>query len=134
MKNYSLDQYEKRPEAMDNYLSYYGWNFNKKMCDFAISKIYKNGKKVPQMSKQQIDDLLTRFNIKLENDILYNKVYVYHMLYADFFSSSIIDDRHLAMAIKDYLDDEDGYKEIAFSRFYIDCVKKGIPIDWDEML
>ena len=35
------------PEAMENYLEFNGWHFSKKMCQWAVSKMYKeeNGKK-----------------------------------------------------------------------------------------
>ena len=56
------------------------------------------------------------------------------MAFHDFYNSSIINEEYLAKFIKDYIDDEDGYPEVAFSRFYIDTVKKGIPIDWEGML
>jgi len=53
---------------------------------------------------------------------------------ADFLGSSIADERHLLMYIKDAIDDEDGYDGIVFNRWYADMCKKGIPIDWEEML
>ena len=54
-----LDTYDKKPQSMVNYLRYYGLHFNKRLCDFAVSKM-KHGKspifnaenteKVPQSS------------------------------------------------------------------------------------
>jgi hypothetical protein len=41
MKRDSLDTYDIRPQAMTNYLRYYGMHFNKKLCDFAVSKMFK---------------------------------------------------------------------------------------------
>lgn len=134
MERNSLDIYDKRPEAMVNYLSYYGWHFNKKMCEFAINKMKKDGKKLSSIQKDKVEELLKTYNIELDNNILYDAIYVANMAKADFYGSSIIDERYLATFIKDYLDDEDGYDGIAFSRFYIDTVKKGIPIDWESML
>jgi hypothetical protein len=56
------------------------------------------------------------------------------MAKADFFGSSLTNDNQIAHFIKDYIDDEDAYDGMPFSRFYIDTVKKGVPIDWEEML
>jgi hypothetical protein len=56
------------------------------------------------------------------------------MAKADFLGSSLVTDQQLATYIKDYIDDEDAYDGMPFSRFYIDTVKKGLPIDWDEVL
>lgn len=130
----SLDIYDKRPEAMINYLSHYGWHFSKKMCEYAISKMKKDGKRLSPIHKDKVDELLRAYDIELDNNVLYDAVYVANMARADFYGSSISDEKHLAMFIKDYLDDEDGYDGIVFSRFYIDTVKKGLPIDWEAML
>lgn len=130
----SLDDYDDRPREMINYLQYNGWHFNKKMCDFAIRNMYKKGKKLEVLNKDYVDQLLNKFNITLNNNKLWDYVYVANMAKADFLGSSLVTDQQLASYIKDYIDDEDAYDGMPFSRFYIDTVKKGIPIDWEEML
>lgn len=130
----SLDDYDDRPREMVNYLQYNGWHFNKKMCEFAIKNMYKKGKKLETLTKEQIDQLLTKYNIVINNNQLWDYVYVANMGKADFLGSSLTNELQLATFIKDYIDDEDAYDGMPFSRFYIDTVKKGIPIDWEEML
>jgi len=127
----SLDLYDDRPTSMIRYLKYYGQHFNKKLCDFAVSKM-KHGKQ--PMSKEKVDELLKNHNIKLENNELYDYVFVCNMGNNDFMGSSILDERHLALYIKDVIDDKDGYDGIVFNRWYADMVTSGIPIEWDEML
>lgn len=127
----SLDTYDDRPTSMKRYLKYYGQHFNKKLCDFAVSKM-KHGK--TPMTKDKVDELLKNHNIKLENNELYDYVYVCNMGNNDFMGSSILDDRHLAMYVKDVIDDKDGYDGIVFNRWYADTVTLGIPIEWEEML
>lgn len=130
----SLDDYDDRPKEMINYLQYNGWHFNKKMCEFAIKNMYKKGKKLEMLTKEQIDQLLTKYNIVINNNQLWDYVYVANMGKADFLGSSLTNELQLVTFIKDYIDDEDAYDGMPFSRFYIDTVKKGIPIDWEEML
>jgi hypothetical protein len=36
-----LDTYSKLPSGLEDYLSCYGWHFNKKLCDFAVSQMKK---------------------------------------------------------------------------------------------
>jgi hypothetical protein len=45
--NTRLDSRSAFPEDMENYLEFNGWHFNKKMCQWAASKMYKqeNGNK-----------------------------------------------------------------------------------------
>lgn len=48
MEKTDLTQFDIKPEAMVNYLRYNGPHFNKKLLDFAISKMEdKNGKLTP---------------------------------------------------------------------------------------
>ena len=127
----SLNLYDDRPISMKRYLKYYGQHFNKKLCQFAVSKM-DHGK--TPVSKEQVDNILNKYNIELENNELYDYVYVYNMGNNDFMGSSIADEKHLAMYVKDVIDDEDGYDGIVFNRWYADTVIQGIPIEWDEMI
>lgn len=126
-----LDIYDDRPVYMKNYLKYYGQHFNKKLCDFAVSKMH-HGK--PAVSKEKVDEVLKKHDIKLEYSELYDYVYVYNMGNNDFMGSSIPDERHLAMYVKDVIDDEDGYDGIVFNRWYADMVRTGTPIEWEDMI
>ena len=134
----SLDYYDTLPEDMINYLRYNGRHFNKKLLDFAVSKMTTkvDGKeeKLNPITKKQLSDLLDKYSIKLENNVLYDAVYVANMCKADFLGSSIIDEGHLALYVKDVIDDVDGYEGLVFNRWYADTVRKGIPIDWSEVL
>lgn len=130
----SLDQYDVKPPQMINYLAYNGWHFSKRMCDFAISKMLKGGKPLPITTKAAIDEALKKNSIVINNNQLYDYVYVYHMAKADFFGTSLINEAQLLRFVKDYVDDEDAYDGMPFSRFYVDTVKKGIPLDWEGLL
>ena len=127
------------PSGMEDYLELNGWHFNKKMCEWAVSKMYRediNGKKqaIIPYTKDQLDQLLKKYNIILTNDIGYDAVYIINMAKSEFFGSSIIDESKLVKYVKDYLDDADGYQDIAFTRFYADCIGKGLIINWEDML
>ena len=125
-----LDIYDDRPISMKRYLRYYGQHFNKKLCEFAVSKM-KHGK--APVPKNTVEEILNKHNVVLNNNELYDFVYVYNMGNNDFLGSSITDEKHLAMYVKDVIDDEDGYNGIVFNRWYADTVNLGIPIEWDEM-
>lgn len=133
-----LDMYDKLPSGMKEYLSTYGWHFSKKMCEWAVGnmKVEKNGKKekLEAMKKDEVEELLKKFNIKLEKDAGYDCVYVANMAKSDYYKSSITDEAHLALFIKDYIDDIDSYPGMPFTRFYADCIGSGNPIIWSDML
>lgn len=131
MTRTSLNLYDDRPTDMKRYLKYFGQHFNKRLCQFAVSKMKHD--KTP-VTKEQVDEVLRKHGITLKNNELYDYVYVYNMGNNDFMGSSIADEKHLAMYVKDVIDDIDGYDGIVFNRWYADTVVQGIPIEWNEML
>lgn len=134
----SLDTYDVIPEAMKNYLRHNGRHFSEKMCEFAVSKMRKleDGRevKVKMLDKTKLENLLAIYNISLENDVLYDGVYVLNMANTDFYGSSLRDESNLIQFVKDYIDDIDQADGFVFNRFYSDCVRKGVPIPWSECL
>ena len=134
-----LDNRDRMPTGMEDYLAQNGWHFNKKMCNWATFKMKKkdaSGKvvKISPYTKEDVENVLTRNNIKLDNDWGYDAVYVANMCIADFLGSSILDESRLALYIKDVIDDPDGYEGMVFTRFYADCIGSGKPIMWEDML
>lgn len=130
-----LDIYEPKPAGMENYLSNYGHHFSKAMCEWAVSQMKdRNGNRLQMYDKEKVENVLRANNITIENDKGYDKVFVFNMGRSDYLGSSITDEAHLAKYVKDVLDDRDGYEGIAFTRFYADCIGKGIPILWEELM
>ena len=135
-----LDIYDEFPVAMINYLRHYGRHFNKKMYEFAVSKMYKvsrsNGKKegIAPVTKEQFDAAMAKYGVRLENDVMYDGVYTWSMGTADYLGSSVPDEQHLALFVKDYVDDPDQADGHVFNRFYYDCVNNHEPIEWEDML
>ena len=130
----SLTKYDIMPESMINYLRYNGKHFNKKLCDFAISKMKDKNGRITPYTKADVDTLLQAHNIELKNNQLYDYVYVANMCKADFLNSSIIDEAHLIRYVKDVIDDVDAVDGLVFNRWYADMCYIGIAIDWEEML
>lgn len=134
-----LDTYSKLPSGMKEYLEAYGWHFSKRMCDWATGKMKckdetGKAKKLEPMKKDEVEELLKKHNVKLENDKGYDAVYVANMAKNDFYKSSIQDEAHLALFIKDYIDDVDAYPGMPFTRFYADCIGSGTPINWEDVI
>lgn len=136
-----LDSFDKnRPEEMDVYLAHNGWHFNKKMCDFAVSKMRKRNpstkktERIEPYSKDQVDELLTKYGVLLENSKGYDYVYEANKCKADFLKSSITDEAHLALYIQDVIDDVDAPDGMVMRMWYATMVASGTPIEWSDML
>lgn len=135
MKRQSLDIYDDIPFGMKSYIRHMGWHFNKKALDYAVSVMRGKGDaKIEPWTKEQVDAMLTKYGIKLSNDVLYDSTYVANKIKADNWGSSISDEQHAALHIKDTIDDPDAGDGEVFAMWYAAMVRRGIPIDWDEIL
>lgn len=138
-KKVSLDTWIDAPEDMKKYLQNYGYHFNHKMYKFAVSKMYKKNRdgkeeKIEPVEKDKVDEILKRYNITLENDVMYDSTYLYSMIMADFFGKSIPNEQYVAMHIKDKIDDVDQPDGYIFNEWYAKMCFAGMPIDWEEFV
>lgn len=134
-----LNIYDEMPKPMKRYLSHFGWNFNKTACQYAVSKMWKTdqqGKKIKVdfRQKEQVEEILKKHGVDLKNDNLYNAVYVYHMILADYYGVSVDDERHIALMVKAIIDDPDKPGGNVFSHWYWDMIDYGLGVDFDDFL
>lgn len=130
-KRLPLDMYDDIPMEMRKYLRFHGWHFNKKACDFAVSLMRKKNastgktEKIEPLTKDQVDSMLAKYGVTLENNVDYDYVYVANMGKADLLKSSITDEQHLALYVKDIVDDVDaGDGEIIDELYSLRCSKR----------
>lgn len=131
-----LDYYDILPAGMEEYLSAHGRHFSKPMLEWAVGMMRdRTGKKSVAVDKKRFDELMKSYSRDLDrNEGYYDGPYVWAMATSDYLGSSVIDEQHLAMFVKDYIDDVDGNKTRAFDEFYINCIAKGIDIPWEDMI
>ena len=128
------------PQDLEQYMSYYGLHFNKKLYEFATSMMKKEDKTTGKMvrvnppSMEEVNNILERNKVEIEPNDIYDAMYLAAMVKADFWGSSIEDEIHMARYIEDVLCDPDGYTGIVFCRFIADCNAKGVAVFWDMML
>ena len=101
-------------------------DFNKKLCEFACKQMQKR-----EYSKEKLDVLLQSHNIEIQNAKLHDAVYVANWCRNVFYGSSIADEKHFVLFIKDIFDKE---SDFIFNRWYADMAKQGIPIEWEDMI
>lgn len=130
----ALDVYDTMPKYMRNYLQHYGWHFNKSLCQYAVSLMTKNGKKLEPLTKEFVDKLLEQHNIKLTKNIGYDYLFVANMCKADYYGSSITDDKHVALYIKDTIEDEDAGDGTTMRRWYATMIANGVMVDWEDFI
>jgi hypothetical protein len=85
-------------------------------------------------TREETNQILSGYGVEVKNAQLYDAAYVASMCRADFLGSSIIDEHHVALYIKDVLDDVDAPDGLVFNRWYADMCYCGIPVNWEDML
>lgn len=131
-----LDLYDVRPPSQEIYLSVNGWHFSEAACRYAVSYMRKRNiatgkmEQLPMMEADEVDELLKRHSIVLENKVGMDYVYVANMGRYDFFKKSVPDEKHLAQYIKDVVDDEDAPDGMIMAQWYAKMVRAGIPVPW----
>lgn len=136
-----MHQYDIIPEELRKYLAQFGKHFNKKLCDYAVSLMMKAGPdgksvRITPMTREEVDTLLKTHGVELKNNVLYDHVFVANMVKSDQLGSSIIDAKHHALAIKDYIDDVDKAEGYLFDRWMSDLCGLGphyLPY-WEDMI
>lgn len=124
--NEDFTQYDIKPSDFLNYLRYYGEHFNKKLCNFACSHLPKQ-----DITKEKLDSLLQSHGIEINNLKMYDGVYVANWCKSVLYGSSISDEKHFVLFIKDIFEKEGN---LIFNRWYANMAKQGIPIEWNEMI
>lgn len=130
----ALDNYSILPSGMREYVENYGFTFNKKAYEYAVSLMRGKNGKIQPAKKEEVEELLKRYGIELQKNKGYNAAFVFSMAKADFWQSSIADEHHLALFVKDYIDDPDGNDEIPFRRWLATMVAVGEPVYWEELI
>lgn len=135
-----LDIYDDIPKDMRRYLQNNGWHFSKKACAWAVSLMKKENpttkkkETIEPYTKEQVDEMLKKYNITLENNVGYDYVFVANMGKADYLKSSIPDEQHLALYVKDVIDDVDAGDGVTMRRWFATMVSNGEIVEWDEFL
>lgn len=131
-----LDFYDIRTRHQEAYLASNGWHFNDSACKYAISLMRKKNiasgmmEQLPIMEAQEVDEMLKRHGVNLENKIGLDYVYVANMGRYDFLKSSVPDEKHHALYIKDVVDDVDAPDGTIMCQWYAKMVRAGIPVPW----
>lgn len=140
MYNKSAGSYDEIPDGMKVYINNYGCHFNKKLCKEAVSRMTTRNKQtgkeehIQPYTRQEVENMLNAYGVRIERNKLYDAVYVANMCKADFLGSSITSEEHLCKYVKDLLDDVDAEEGFVFNRFYADTMFMNCPIEWDDMI
>lgn len=121
------------------YLAENGWHFNKRACEDAVHMMKRKGpggkaEPLDPWNKEQVDEMLQKYGIKLENKIGHDYVYVANMAKADFFKSSLPDEQKVAQYVKDVVDDIDAAEGEIFIGWYAKTIARRMPVDWGAYL
>lgn len=122
-------------KSFKKYQRLFGPHFTKELCNFAVSMMENENGPITPFTKQEVENKLNIFGIKLQYNKLYDFVYVANMCKADFLGNAVPnDDQHLCEYVKHVIDDPDGYDGQVFYRWLSDIKGMKIPVDWSEFV
>ena len=128
------------PADMKRYIRHFGLHFNHKLYEFATSTMERKIKgserteKMKPTEKSKFDEIMKKYNISLQYDVLYDGLFVWSMAMSDFFESSLPTEKEVALYVKDYVDDIDKPDGFIFNRWVADMYLMGRPIEWDDFI
>lgn len=128
------------PHSMMEYLMANGWHFGHKALEFAVKQmkkrnpVTKQNEPIKPYTKEEVDEMLKKHGITLENNQLCDYVYVANVAKADLLGSSIEDEKHLALYIKDEIDDVDRKEGVIMKMWYAMMYGNGKVIPWYELI
>ena len=121
--------------AKEMYLAEMGWHFNEKACKYAVKYLKdRSGKTINPYSKEEVDELLKRQNVTLENNKGWDYVYVASMAKSDMDGSPLADDKSIANYVKIVIDDADAADGEVMACWYVKMIFRHIPVDWAMFL
>lgn len=121
-----LDMFDSFPEDMLKYLQNYGFHFNKKACEFALNKM--KIRQSEQIQKSQVDNMMSKYNINSDQDVLYDAVFVSNLAKSKL-GFSLQEEQKLIQFVKAYLECGN-----VFCKWNATLVHKGVPIEWSDLL
>lgn len=139
-KRIPIDIYDDMPPGMKRYITNYGFHFNKKAYLYAVKvlkRLNRNTAKKENLepyTREQVDALLEKYKVDIENTIMYDYVYLASVCKAYYLGSSIPDEQHLALYLKDNLSNPEMDSGIVFRKWMQEMIGNGYPIDWDEII
>lgn len=135
-----LHEFALMPVGQQVYVIGNGYHFDKKLYEYAASLMRKINKqtqkeeKVPVYTKDEVDAILKKYGVEVENKGNYDYVYAAQMCRADYLGGSVTDEHRLAMYVRETCDDVDAPDGLIFRTWVMKMSTMGEPIDWYQFL
>lgn len=129
-----MNEYYNTPDKA-TYLGENGWHFNKKACEYAVKFLKdRSGNPIKPLSKEEVDQILQKNNIKLNKSVGWDYVYVANMAKSDMDSSPFSDEKAQATYVKIVIDDADSADGEIMACWYTKMLFRHNPVDWGMFL
>jgi len=125
------------PQGDKKYFEEYGCKFSRKLAEYAVSKMKnKNGQggTTKHISFESVMQELNKNGVKVDEEDKDNSYYLFNMFYSDFYPNTLKDEKQISSAVKDKLEDPDGYEGDVFIEWYAKTIYRHIPISLDRFL
>lgn len=133
-----METYLYYSEEEEMYDSRYKGHFSKKLADWAISKMEKEGKNgilepIKKHTIEEYDNFISENKLKIPYESYYDGYYLWHMSEADY-QKALVDDKSRAAFIEETICDPDCVPEAVLACFKAKMDVCRIPIYWERFL
>lgn len=125
------------PDNAKDYIHDNGCHFNKKLAEYAVSKMKNKNSQdgtTKHISYDTVMQELKKHNVKVEEENKYDAYYLFNMFYSDYYPNTLKDEKQISSAVKDKIEDPDGYEGDIFVEWYAKTIYRHIPIDLRRFL
>lgn len=121
-------------EGEAQYMDIYHGQFSKKLAEWAVNKMEKSdGQKIKPFSEKEVSEILTKYNIKLDESMAYTAYYLFNMACADY-EKSIPNKEAAAYFVDETINDPDCKPEAVLACFRAKMDVMGVPILWERFI
>lgn len=135
-----LFEFNLMPLAQQVYVIRTGYHFDRYLYEYAASLMRRTNRqtqkeeKVPAYTKEEVDAILKKYGVEVENKGNYDYVYIAQKCRADNFGGSITDEHRLALYVKEICDDIDAPDGLIYREWVMRMTTAGESIDWDQFI
>lgn len=134
-----MNYYVYYSEEEEIYDSKYKGHFNRKLADWAISRMVKvnpatgEEENVKKRTIDEWDEFIKNNKINIPDESYYDGYYLWHMIAADN-PKSLEDNKHIAIHIEEVITDPDGLTTNILACFKAKMNNMEVPIFWEKFL
>lgn len=131
-----MSKYYSKSEHFHEYIKEHGPHFSKKLAAHVLhgNRLKNIDDSNHRWTKEQVLDMMKKYNIEINNYCEYDIVVAMNMAYANYYPKVLNTEQSILEYVKACLDGPNSYDGILFSQWCAKMKRTGRFVDWEEMI